>query len=83
MSSTSRGLRLRWHARCVYDRYDERSAAASAAVYGVSFSATSATKVTITVAEEGQAAYTVAAELMPTGHAGNVTWKALLHPHKP
>ena len=61
----------------------QKGAAASAAVYGVSFGATSATKVTITVAEEGQAAYTVAAELMPTGHAGNVTWKALLHPHKP
>ena len=54
---------------------------AHAAVYGVSFGATAETKVTVTVSEKGETPYTVAADLIPTGHAGNVTWKALLHPH--
>ena len=55
--------------------------AAQAAVYGISFGATAETKVTVTVAEKGAAPYTVVAEVIPTGDAGNVTWKALLHPH--
>jgi hypothetical protein len=55
--------------------------AAQAAVYGISFGATAETKVTVTVAEKGTAPYTVVAEVIPTGDAGNVTWKALLHPH--
>jgi hypothetical protein len=55
---------------------------AHAAVYGVSFGASSKTKVTVTVAEEGQPSYTVDAEMIPiAGHESNVTWKALLHPH--
>lgn len=55
---------------------------AHAAVYGVSFGATARTKVTVTVAEKGQAPYTVAAEIMTRSSLGaNVTWKALLHPH--
>ena len=55
---------------------------AKAAVYGVSFGATPTTKVSVTVAEQGQAPYTVAAEVYPSpGGHNNVTWKALLRPH--
>lgn len=43
----------------------QRGSATKAAVYGVSFGATSDTKVTVTVAEQGQPSYSVAAEMIP------------------
>ena len=55
---------------------------AKPAIYGVSFGASAATKVSVTVAEVGEAPYTVDAEVFPIpGHTANVTWKALLKPH--
>ena len=56
----------------------QRGSKARAAVYGA-ISGT-ASSVSIKVSEEGSTSYNVAAQIIHRG-VGNLTWKALLHPH--